>query len=564
MLASLPPLLSLLAMLFGAALIAYVIARRPNEPSSWALSAVALGLLIYYLSVYALYRPGLALQAGFFWQKLGVLGSGVASIGAVALAFALRESTPPRWERVLALVLVARAVGDMAFVAAMVPRPQPGCLLPSGFPMLHCDAANHIGSGLGLLSVAATLFLFYRTFRLASDARRKIFMRHLLPAALLICLATGMNLLWSLNPRSQLLPTALMVLPTGVLVARMLLELEQTDRGLQLSLPARGFIAWTALLFASVGLDAWWFRGSTPVVSLLVLVAGLVGGLTLLGQRVVSAAPVPSETGSSAPQPLSAEAASPAPRLRIHLFGPFSVERDGEALSNQTKFWRSDKSRSLLAYLALAGEAGVTRNQLVDALWPLPDDGDGPAEQRSLNALRSYLSTVRKVLEPDKPPAGQSVIAHDGDRYRLVNRPDVWVDVWEFARWTAEAERCAAAGEDRSAAAAWERTVILHGELGLLPDEAHLPPETVEPERERLRQQWLRAVRWLARYDAQNGPAERAVTLWESVWRAVPLDDEAYDWLAGYYRRTGQTGQLAALEAARARAALEMGGHGST
>ena len=78
----------------------------------------------------------------------------------------------------------------------------------------------------------------------------------------------------------------------------MLLELEQTDRGLQLSSPARGFIAWTGLLVASVVLDVWWFSGGTPVVSLLVLVAGLVGGLTLLGQRVAGGAPMIEQTGS--------------------------------------------------------------------------------------------------------------------------------------------------------------------------------------------------------------------------------------------------------------------------
>ena len=149
MLASLPPLLSLLAMSFGAALIAYVIARRPHEPSSWALSTAALGLLIYYLSIYFLYRPGLALLAGFFWQKIGVLGSGVASIGAVALVFALRERHTATLGARLGVVLVARAVSDMAFVAALVPRPQPGCNLPSGFPMLHCGADERCRLGAG-------------------------------------------------------------------------------------------------------------------------------------------------------------------------------------------------------------------------------------------------------------------------------------------------------------------------------------------------------------------------------------------------------------------------------
>lgn len=228
-------------------------------------------------------------------------------------------------------------------------------------------------------------------------------------------------------------------------------------------------------------------------------------------------------------------------------------------MPNSARSWRSDKSKSLLAYLILSHPAGLTATQLVDALWPIGDDGDGDREKKALNALRSYVSTLRHILEPDRPRDVPGLILHEGGRYRLAPGPGVWVDVWEFERLTGAAERMAAAGDLQAAAESWEQAVALHGELGLLPDEGWLPPEIVEPERERLRQQWLRGVRWLARHEATTGSTERAATLWETAWRAAPLDQEAYGWLAAHYRQTGQTAQLAALQDARRRIEREMG-----
>ncbi len=543
------------------AVIAYVLARRPREPSSWALAVTVGGLLLYYLGEFFLYRDGLPVEAGFFWQKTETLASGVTSLGAVGLALALRETPLPKWERLLTLALVAHAVFDMAYIALISPQPVPGCALPSGLPMLHCGRMKDIGSWVGLATLPLIILLYFRTFRLASDERRRVLTRHLLPAVLLICLAAAVNIGWGIRAQGPLFPTALVSVPAAALVASGLLRMEQSERGDALVGPARGLIIWSAALVVAVALDAWWLRNPAPLLALLTLVAGLAAGLAALarGGASVAAPDVPLPAAPDPPTPQVQPQQEPAPRLRIHLFGPFLVERDGEPLPNHAKFWRSDKSRSLLAYLALAGEKGLTRGQLVDALWPLPHDGDGEAEQKSINSLYSYLSTLRKVLEPHRPPVAESVIAHDGDRYRLVGRADVWVDTWEFARWNAEAERLIAACDERAAVDAFERVIALHGEEGLLPDDAHLPLEVIEPERERLRQGWLRGVRWLARYYAQRGPVERAVTLWEMAWRAAPLHAEAYDWLVAHYRRTGQSAQLAALEEARRRAAQDIG-----
>jgi len=581
----LPRLLALVVMSLAVAVIGYVAARRPRERSTWAFVCAGAGVLGIYLSEYLLYRTGLSAEEGFFWQKAMSVGAGLASIGAVGVALALRETPVPRWERALAWALTLRAVLDIVFIVTLVPNPQPDCMGPWGSPMLHCDRAHSLDASIALLTIPFAIGLFYRTYRLASDTRRRAFITYLLPAFLLICLGSIISILWGLRRVGPLFPTGIIVAPAAAFAATGLLHLE-TPSARDPALPTGLWLllGWTGLLAAAFLVDARWLSGQAPLMSLLTLIGGLAAGLALMAWRAgPSQTAAPGAAGGADavfPAPagildrqesttMPVEAAGPVredtvrlpgPAWRIHLFGSFCVERDGEKLPNHANVWRSDKSRSLLAYLALAGDQGLTREQLVDALWPLRDDGDGEAEQRSLNALRSYLSTVRKVLEPERPRSADSLIAHDGGRYRLVTRPEVWVDVREFERLTKETERLGAAGADAAAAETWECAIALHGELGLLPDEGYLPAEVIEAERERLRQQWLRGVRSLARCYAERGPVERAVMLWETAWRTAPLDAEAYRWLAGHYRRTGQAAAWAALEDTRRRAAAEIYG----
>ena len=261
--------------------------------------------------------------------------------------------------------------------------------------MLHCGVTNDLGSGLAMLTTALTFWLFYRTFRLASATRRRVLMRYLLPATLLICLAMAINLVWSMLPAGPSIPTVVLILPAAALLAAGLLRLEEVDRGLHLSAAVQLLIAWVLLLIASVVLDGWWLRGQFPIVSLLTLVTGLAAGLAYLARRIAvlerqgkqSEAVERSNVGNTADA--EAKGVPLPPRLDIHLLGPFRVEREGAALPSDSNFWRSDKSKSLLAYLIIARDSGVTRTQVVDALWPIGDDGDGEAERLSINAVRS-------------------------------------------------------------------------------------------------------------------------------------------------------------------------------
>lgn len=73
----------------------------------------------------------------------------------------------------------------------------------------------------------------------------------------------------------------------------------------------------------------------------------------------------------------------------IRLCGRFAVEHDGESLKDKLP---GGQGRLLLAYLALRGGSGATRDELIDALWEEdpPVDPDG--------ALSTLLSRLRTAL----------------------------------------------------------------------------------------------------------------------------------------------------------------------
>jgi DNA-binding SARP family transcriptional activator len=111
------------------------------------------------------------------------------------------------------------------------------------------------------------------------------------------------------------------------------------------------------------------------------------------------------------------------PRLEIHLLGSFQATLDGEPLDGI----RSDKTRALLAYLAVETGRTHNRNALSALLW-----GESP-EAAARASLRSSLSNLRRLIRQ---------LAADGDSPILditrhsarfdVGLDTCWLDVAEF------------------------------------------------------------------------------------------------------------------------------------
>jgi DNA-binding SARP family transcriptional activator len=131
---------------------------------------------------------------------------------------------------------------------------------------------------------------------------------------------------------------------------------------------------------------------------------------------VDAARPQPArDTGFAASRSSAAPAATAAP-LRLALFGELRVEVRGHDVTGRLP---GRQGRVLLAYLVLNGSRPVSRDELLDVLWP----SRPPAAPDS--ALGSVLAKVRRVLGPDtiagrqalalRLPAGAQVDVRDVD-----------------------------------------------------------------------------------------------------------------------------------------------------
>jgi len=111
-------------------------------------------------------------------------------------------------------------------------------------------------------------------------------------------------------------------------------------------------------------------------------------------------------------------------RLRIVLLGGLEIAGgDATARASLTR-----KAQALVAYLALQGARGQSREKLAELLW-----GHSAEEQARAN-LRQTLSSIRKALNGD----GTACLVADGDRISLAGQ-DIDLDVALFERLVAEA-----------------------------------------------------------------------------------------------------------------------------
>jgi predicted ATPase/DNA-binding SARP family transcriptional activator len=102
--------------------------------------------------------------------------------------------------------------------------------------------------------------------------------------------------------------------------------------------------------------------------------------------------------------------------LHIHCLGAFQATLDGNPLAFDT-----DKSRALLAYLAIEAGQPQHRARLAGLLW-----SDAP-EERALHNLRQALSGLRKSLGDDANAAPYLLIQRDTVQFNP--QSDAWLDV---------------------------------------------------------------------------------------------------------------------------------------
>lgn len=223
---------------------------------------------------------------------------------------------------------------------------------------------------------------------------------------------------------------------------------------------------------------------------------------------------------------LSRPPAGPVPSVRILTLGGFGVEVDGEPIP--TSAWGSRHARQLCKRLVVARGRSVTRDELIDMLWP--DESD----MRRLGArLSVQLSAVRRVL-------GGGVIA---DRQTVRLDPDeISTDLEDYHRAT----------DDAAVVAAYT------GEF--LPEDVY--EDWTGPTRDEARTRFMAAARRVAEREGRSGNHLRAAELGRRLVEADPYDEAGHRLVVESLRAAGEPGEarraLQAWEEAFAQLGMEV------
>ncbi|GAA1883024.1 BTAD domain-containing putative transcriptional regulator [Actinomadura bangladeshensis] len=227
------------------------------------------------------------------------------------------------------------------------------------------------------------------------------------------------------------------------------------------------------------------------------------------------------------------------------MLGSFGAEVAGEPAD-----LGGPRQRSVLARLAAARGRMVPADRLVADLWAQA------APPRAAAGLQSFVSHLRRALEPDRPPRTPArILVTEPPGYAL-RLPDGAVDAWRFdalidtAGALLETDPARARRSAGAALAEWRGPA--YAEFADLPWAA--------AEAARLDERRRLAVERGAEAALRLGAAAEAVPDLEAHATANPLREEAWRLLALALYRAGRQGDaLAALRRARATLAEELG-----
>ncbi len=216
--------------------------------------------------------------------------------------------------------------------------------------------------------------------------------------------------------------------------------------------------------------------------------------------------------------------------LRIVLFGSLTVQIGDRTLPDSV--WRSRQEQRLLAILAATQGRVIAAGRLCEWLWP-----DSDSASASVN-LRSAISNLRRVLEPEADRASHRYILTRSGGYAWNKESGAWIDVDEFLTLTEPLAGSQATGSVQRDEADLERAIALYrGDF--LEDEQELAWAAME--RERLRARYLDALRRVAEIKLDRGDPMAAAALAGRGIAIAPLAEPLWRILMLAQARSGDT-----------------------
>ncbi|GLX01102.1 AfsR/SARP family transcriptional regulator [Microtetraspora sp. NBRC 16547] len=211
--------------------------------------------------------------------------------------------------------------------------------------------------------------------------------------------------------------------------------------------------------------------------------------------------------------------------LRFAILGPVLAWRDGIELDLGTPL-----QRSILAMLLLREGHPVTPDEMIDGIW-----GE-EAPPRALGALRTYVSRLRTVLEPDRSPRTRpELLTSVGRGYALILGAS-GLDLADFERHAASAEAARQTGRTRDAAEALREALALWSGEPL----AGAVGPYAERQRDRLAERRMGALETLMDLDLELGRHADVVSELVALTADHPLRERLRAQLMLAYYRCGR------------------------
>ncbi|HET9116813.1 MAG TPA: BTAD domain-containing putative transcriptional regulator, partial [Pseudonocardiaceae bacterium] len=209
------------------------------------------------------------------------------------------------------------------------------------------------------------------------------------------------------------------------------------------------------------------------------------------------------------------------------------------------------RQRALFALLLSRVDRPVAIDAVIEDLW----SGDPPAA--ATTSLRAYVSNLRRVLEPDRPPRAPATVLRTLAPGYVLDSQGVELDVRRFAEHAAAGRVALNRGNSTRAVAEFEAA------LGLWRGKAYADVSDAgwaAPEIARLEELRLSVVEARCAAQLQLGEHHSAVAELEMHVRAHPLREHGCELLAlALYRAGRQAEALGVLRVTRVRLAEDLG-----